>query len=205
MLFDIQIYSYLLTMTDPDDMLSWANLCFVTVLITFCFYFLLFSFIFVLSVKCVNHLIEKKKMVYSRTSVAVVVFLQWGKHIEDHHVFLFFFCLSLTKHFSCNYNLRLVAPVNEPDFPQANHIKYFVFGHFLLHLWCRMQWQRLFSKNRNFNTLGNGITPRPTTIHQILMQMWKIVTATGLEPGTTQFLNEHSIIWPNWPNDRAVF
>ena len=23
------------------------------------------------------------------------------------------------------------------------------------------------------------------------------VTATGLEPRTTQFLNEHSIIWPN--------
>ena len=24
------------------------------------------------------------------------------------------------------------------------------------------------------------------------------VTATGLEPRTTQFLNEHSTIWPNW-------
>ena len=31
-------------MTDPHDMLLWASLCFVTVLITFCFYFLLFSF-----------------------------------------------------------------------------------------------------------------------------------------------------------------
>ena len=28
-----------------------------------------------------------------------------------------------------------------------------------------------------------------------------IVTATGLEPRTTLFLNEHSTIWPNWPND----
>ena len=25
------------------------------------------------------------------------------------------------------------------------------------------------------------------------------VTATGLEPRTTWFLNEHSTIWPNWP------
>ena len=27
------------------------------------------------------------------------------------------------------------------------------------------------------------------------------VTATGLEPRTTWFLNEHSTIWPNWPNE----
>ena len=26
------------------------------------------------------------------------------------------------------------------------------------------------------------------------------MTATGLEPRTTQFLNEHSTIWPNWPH-----
>ena len=32
-----------------------------------------------------------------------------------------------------------------------------------------------------------------------------LTTETGLEPRTTQFLNEHSTIWPNWPNDRAVF
>ena len=25
------------------------------------------------------------------------------------------------------------------------------------------------------------------------------MTATGLEPKATQFLNEHSTIWPNWP------
>ena len=31
------------------------------------------------------------------------------------------------------------------------------------------------------------------------------VTATGLEPITAYFLNEHSTIWPNWPNYRAVF
>ena len=31
------------------------------------------------------------------------------------------------------------------------------------------------------------------------------VIATGHEPRTTQFFNEHSAIWPNWPNDRAVF
>ena len=31
------------------------------------------------------------------------------------------------------------------------------------------------------------------------------VTATGLEPRTTEFLNEHSTICRNWPNDRAVF
>ena len=26
------------------------------------------------------------------------------------------------------------------------------------------------------------------------------MTATGLEPRTTHFLNEHSTIWPNWPH-----
>ena len=26
----------------------------------------------------------------------------------------------------------------------------------------------------------------------------------GLEPTTTYFVNEHSTIWPNWPNDSAV-
>ena len=31
------------------------------------------------------------------------------------------------------------------------------------------------------------------------------VTATGLEPRTTSFLNEHSTIWANCPNDWAVF
>ena len=31
------------------------------------------------------------------------------------------------------------------------------------------------------------------------------VTVTGLEPRSTYFLNEHSTIWPNWSNDRAVF
>ena len=31
------------------------------------------------------------------------------------------------------------------------------------------------------------------------------VTATGLECKTTQFLNEHSTIWPVWPNGWAVF
>ena len=31
------------------------------------------------------------------------------------------------------------------------------------------------------------------------------VAATGLETRTIYFLNEHSTIWPNWPNDRAVF
>ena len=50
---------FLITMTDPHDMLSWASFCFATILITFCFYFLLFSFMFVLWVKYVNHLIEK--------------------------------------------------------------------------------------------------------------------------------------------------
>ena len=31
------------------------------------------------------------------------------------------------------------------------------------------------------------------------------VTATWLKPTTTLFLNEHSTIWSNWPNDSAVF
>ena len=30
------------------------------------------------------------------------------------------------------------------------------------------------------------------------------MTATGLEPTTTYFVNEHSTIRPNWPNDWAV-
>ena len=59
----IVLFFFLLTMTDFHDMLSWASLCFVTVLITFCFYFLLFSFMFVLWVKCVNHFIEKKRCI----------------------------------------------------------------------------------------------------------------------------------------------
>ena len=59
----IVLFFFLLTMTDSHDMLSWASLCFVTVLITFCFYFLLFSFMFVLWVKCVNHFIEKKRCI----------------------------------------------------------------------------------------------------------------------------------------------
>ena len=31
------------------------------------------------------------------------------------------------------------------------------------------------------------------------------MTATGLESRTTQFVNEHSTIWTDWPNDWAVF
>ena len=31
------------------------------------------------------------------------------------------------------------------------------------------------------------------------------VIATGVRPRTAKFLNEHSTIWPNRPNDRAVF
>ena len=31
------------------------------------------------------------------------------------------------------------------------------------------------------------------------------MTATGLEPRTTKFVNEHSTIWPKWPNDWALF
>ena len=31
------------------------------------------------------------------------------------------------------------------------------------------------------------------------------MTATRFEPGTTQFVKEHSTIWPNWENDVAVF
>ena len=31
------------------------------------------------------------------------------------------------------------------------------------------------------------------------------MTATGLEPRTTLFVNEHSTIWTNWPNEWAVF
>ena len=49
-------------MTDPH-MLSWASLCFVTVLITFCFYFLLFSFYVCLeskTCKSFDRKIEKK-------------------------------------------------------------------------------------------------------------------------------------------------
>ena len=30
------------------------------------------------------------------------------------------------------------------------------------------------------------------------------MTATGLEPTTTYFVNEHSTIWPNWPNEWAL-
>ena len=47
-------------MVDPHDTLSWASLCFVNALIT-CFHFL-FSFMFVLRVKFVIHLIEKKSL-----------------------------------------------------------------------------------------------------------------------------------------------
>ena len=57
-LFDI--YFFVNHDRPSHDMLSWASLCFVTVLITFRFYILLFSFMFILWVKCVNHLIEKK-------------------------------------------------------------------------------------------------------------------------------------------------
>ena len=46
---------------------------------------------------------------------------------------------TLTKHFSSNYNLELVAPIEEPDFTQTNHLKSFVFGH-LLKLLCGMHW-----------------------------------------------------------------
>ena len=31
------------------------------------------------------------------------------------------------------------------------------------------------------------------------------MTATRLEPGTTKFVNKHSTIWPDWPNDWAAF
>ena len=31
------------------------------------------------------------------------------------------------------------------------------------------------------------------------------VTATGHQPRTAYFLNEHSNIWPNWPGDWAIF
>ena len=34
-----------------------------------------------------------------------------------------------------------------------------------------------------------------------ISEVW--VTATGLEPTTTYFVNEHSTIWPNWTNDWA--
>ena len=61
----------LLTMTDPHNMLSWASLCFVTVLITFCFYFLLYSFTFVLWVKCVNHLVEKKDALHVLQNIVI--------------------------------------------------------------------------------------------------------------------------------------
>ena len=46
------MYFYLLTMTHPHDVLSWASLCFVTVFITLSFYFLLFSFVFLVSKMC---------------------------------------------------------------------------------------------------------------------------------------------------------
>ena len=31
------------------------------------------------------------------------------------------------------------------------------------------------------------------------------MTATGLEPRATSLVNEHSTIWPNWPNDWSMF
>ena len=37
---------FLLNKTDPHDMLPLASLCFVTALLTFCSYFLLFNFMF---------------------------------------------------------------------------------------------------------------------------------------------------------------
>ena len=33
----------------------------------------------------------------------------------------------------------------------------------------------------------------------------KFTTATGFEPKTTKFVNEHSTTWSNWLNDWAVF
>ena len=39
---------------------------------------------------------------------------------------------------------------------------------------------------------------------EVAVQYEVEVTATGLEPRTTYFVNEHSIIWPNSPNDWAV-
>ena len=32
-----------------------------------------------------------------------------------------------------------------------------------------------------------------------------LLTVTGVEPRTSQFVNEHSTIWQNWPNDWALF
>ena len=61
------------------------------------------------------------------------------------------------------------------------------------------------------NSLFNLISPEPD-IGKIYLypkdlsnQSISEVTATRLEPRTIQFLNEHSTIWPNWPNDPAMF
>ena len=49
-------------MTDRHDMLSWASLCFVTVLITFCFYFfVIWLCVCLVSKMCKSFDREKKK------------------------------------------------------------------------------------------------------------------------------------------------
>ena len=55
----------------------------------------------------------------------------------------------------------------------------------------------MFSKKKN--ELKKANKPGNSRAVEKAEQGFK-VTATGLEPRTTQFLNEHSTIWPNiWP------
>ena len=68
-----------------------------------------------------------------------VNFLNW-QLLKGHEEFIGFVYVNsqsykvkatLTKPFSSNYNLELVAAIDEPDFTKANHIKSFVYGHFI--------------------------------------------------------------------------
>ena len=52
--------------------------------------------------------------------------------------------------------------------------------------------------------MASNLAKKPVKIHYIQknhldLMINVIVTATGLEPTTTEFINEHSTIQPNWP------